>query len=289
MEFVLAARLGDGTRLSVPLPAEGTVVLGRGAPADVVLNDPFLSRSHLRFDCSSGSIVLSDPASSNGTLVNGLLLRQQVLNPGDAIHAGQSFFRLSAAPGGVVAMPLLAAATEGLLRWQLALVERIRSACAYAVLDGAVSPAVSELLKSSGAWFRSLYEGSTAVAIAPFGPFLVDLRTVPELLPHLLQLGWGRSWGVFLKSPASFEQVRRHLRTLLLARAEDGRKLLFRFYDPRVLPAFISGLQSSQRGEFFEVIESFLVESGVEDEVLLLSAAGEERSSLLPEKPGEAG
>jgi hypothetical protein len=57
--------------------------------------------------------------------------------------------------------------------------------------------------------------------------------------------------------------VRKHLRRLLMVKLDDGgRRLYFRFYDPRVLRAFLPTCSVRQDEEMFgdRDIHSFLVE-----------------------------
>ncbi len=259
LEHVLAVQAADRTRFLIALPAEGSLLIGREAPADVVVSDTFMSRSHVRIDCNAARIFFTDGDSRNGTLVNGVRAKRGTLQHGDCFLAGRSFFRLSVVLEGKVASPLVFGPPPTPLLPEQRPVLTAMAECAFAVLDGAISPAVYEFIQRSGAFFQSLYEGEPAIPIAPMGPFLVDLSANPDLLPHLVQLGWNNAWGVFLKSSAGFEQVRHHLRTLLLTQAEDGRTLLFRFYDPRVLVFFVATCTPKEREELFGYIEAFLL------------------------------
>ncbi|WP_171203532.1 FHA domain-containing protein, partial [Pseudokineococcus marinus] len=62
---------GPDAGLVVPLPP-GRHVLGRGAGADVRLDDPRLSRRHLRLDVDRRGALVTDLGSANGTLVDGV-------------------------------------------------------------------------------------------------------------------------------------------------------------------------------------------------------------------------
>lgn len=82
------ARLIDNrTGRDFPL-RHGTTVLGRGDDADVRLPDTGISRRHAQVSYDGGSAVISDLGSTNGTLVNGQAVREQVLRPGDLIQLG---------------------------------------------------------------------------------------------------------------------------------------------------------------------------------------------------------
>jgi hypothetical protein len=64
-------------------------VIGRGADADVVVDDPDVSRHHARLESENGIVYVSDLESANGTYLNGRRLRQAIeVRPGDRIDVG---------------------------------------------------------------------------------------------------------------------------------------------------------------------------------------------------------
>jgi two-component system cell cycle sensor histidine kinase/response regulator CckA len=66
-----------------------SAVIGRSGDASVVLEDPEVSRNHARVSKSDlGAYLLEDLGSKNGTQVNGLPIKQQVLCFGDKIQVG---------------------------------------------------------------------------------------------------------------------------------------------------------------------------------------------------------
>jgi pSer/pThr/pTyr-binding forkhead associated (FHA) protein len=64
------------------------VVLGRKAPADVVINMAALSRRQCGFDFSTGEVVIEDLDSTCGTYVNGAQVRRAALRAGDEVRVG---------------------------------------------------------------------------------------------------------------------------------------------------------------------------------------------------------
>lgn len=89
-----------GELLAVPIPLErDVVILGRALEADVRINDSRASRLHARIvverDATTNTIRchIADLASTNGTLVNGQVLTEAILNEGDKIAIGDHLFR----------------------------------------------------------------------------------------------------------------------------------------------------------------------------------------------------
>jgi hypothetical protein len=84
-----SARLRVGAR-AVAVGSSGAV-LGRSRDADIVLDDPNVSRHHAEVRPSGGSWIVNDLGSTNGIKVNGRRVDgPQSLKPGDVIEIGTS-------------------------------------------------------------------------------------------------------------------------------------------------------------------------------------------------------
>jgi Domain of unknown function (DUF4123) len=78
----------------------------------------------------------------------------------------------------------------------------------------------------------------------------------------VLENGWGNAWGVFFSSSAQLETLRKHFRMFLRVTDEAGRRLLFRFYDPRVLSIYLPTCNNEELTTIFGPIDRFVVEKG---------------------------
>ena len=97
--------------------------------------------------------------------------------------------------------------------------------------------------------------------MAAYAPYLADLTDDEESLNELIAEGWGESWGVFVSSHADLDQVRHHLRRFLIVDDDTGRKLYFRYYDPRVLRTFLPTCSRVQAEDFFGPVLVYWCES----------------------------
>ncbi len=86
--------LPDGRRVGI---ADEVVTVGRLPECAVVLDDPNVSRRHAQFRREGDSVVLVDLGSTNGTKVNGVLVRERRLTPGDTITVGTTTMRFEPA------------------------------------------------------------------------------------------------------------------------------------------------------------------------------------------------
>jgi len=133
----------------------------------------------------------------------------------------------------------------------------------FMLLDAAQDRAIYPRLRSAGtdAAIVPLYEGAAAAEMAEVAPYLVRLSPDSALLDWICREGWGANWGVLMASAAPMDRVRAHLRKLTRVRTEDGRVLLFRFYDPRTLTVFVPTCDSAQLDEFFGPVVWFAAEN----------------------------
>lgn len=132
-------------------------------------------------------------------------------------------------------------------------------ASVWAVLDCARDPAIYRLLLESRLEFLCLYSGRLPRELEMVAPHIVELLPGHRFAERLLDEGWGRSWGIFARidDPTA---LRPHLRKFLKVKDEQGRRMLFRFYDPRVLNAFVPSCTAEELGAFFGPVSAFVAE-----------------------------
>ena len=71
-------------------------VLGRSSSCDYQVFHPMVSRRHAEFKAEDAGIAIADLASSNGTYVNGLRVKDEaVLRDGDEINLGCVSYRVA--------------------------------------------------------------------------------------------------------------------------------------------------------------------------------------------------
>lgn len=137
----------------------------------------------------------------------------------------------------------------------------------WGILDCARDPKIYLALLESKLEFRCLYSGKLPRALEMNAPHLVELSPTNRLMARWLDEGWGRAWGVFLKigDPSN---LRHHLRKFLKVKDESGRVLIFRYYDPRVLRAYLPTCTPDELRQLFGPIASWSVENGVGDALI---------------------
>ncbi|MGO9196584.1 MAG: FhaA domain-containing protein [Acidimicrobiales bacterium] len=86
--------LPDGRRVGI---ADEIVTIGRLPECAVVLDDPNVSRRHAQLRREGDSVLLVDLGSTNGTKVNGVVVRERRLTPGDTVTVGTTTMRFEPA------------------------------------------------------------------------------------------------------------------------------------------------------------------------------------------------
>ncbi len=75
----------DGGEAVFPLGAVPLTV-GREEPAEIVIDEPLVSRGHARIERSGDAYVVIDLGSTNGTRVNGVVVQRSPLRNGDEVR-----------------------------------------------------------------------------------------------------------------------------------------------------------------------------------------------------------
>lgn len=130
----------------------------------------------------------------------------------------------------------------------------------FAVVDCARSPLIYPALANSTAKSASLYSGQLSAELARVTPHIVRLERGSSFFRIFYAEGWNDAWGIVLRTSADLSTIRRHLRTLAYAREGQGPKLLFRYYDPRVLRTFLPTCDETQLGQLFGPIDAFVLD-----------------------------
>ena len=131
----------------------------------------------------------------------------------------------------------------------------------YAILDGASVPKLPQTLASLEVEAECLYRGELEPDMAQVAPYLAVVPFDHPFTDWLLQEGWGKHWGVFAISRANLRTLRMHLRTFLKVYGPDLKPLYFRYYDPRVLRAYLPTCNDQELQTVFGPVLRYLMEA----------------------------
>lgn len=131
---------------------------------------------------------------------------------------------------------------------------------------------------------RMLFQGEAAQYMHDVAPWLVTFPADHPFLEHWAA-HWGRNAGILFWSHEPHSTVLRHLRTIFITRDDSGQEYFFRFYDPRVLQAFLPTCDATQLKEFFGPIRAFLLEGDKKSECLIFSADPKAENLIVESHP----
>jgi hypothetical protein len=133
----------------------------------------------------------------------------------------------------------------------------------YAILDGAQVPELPQRLHASGLEYVCLYRGEIPDDLAQVAPYLVALKRDDKFTAWLLKQGWGLNWGIYVVTDNEVEmkEVRKHFRGFLKVKSPQGDPIYFRYYDPRVLRAYLPTCNEQELKTIFGPVVDYVVEA----------------------------
>ena len=126
----------------------------------------------------------------------------------------------------------------------------------WAVLDACDAPGVPSRVQLHGPGNgECLWTGEAREKYWGVAPWLA--RVDVPLLEWIRADLWDEPWGLFVEARATIDVLRKHFRRLQLAEGPDGKRMYFRFYDPRVLRMVLRTTTDAERAELFGPVEAF--------------------------------
>lgn len=129
----------------------------------------------------------------------------------------------------------------------------------YVLIDAAIIGNEMYHLKKMNTNHQSLYMGKTGALMDSVAPFLFQVKSKDPFSEWFMQFAADNPCGYIVDANCSFKDLHHHFRKFLKVQTEAGKKLYFRFYDPRVLPTFLKTSTADQLKEFFGPITGFTI------------------------------
>ena len=108
----MGARLvWQSARGAIEFPLGNTSTVGREEDADIQVSEPLVSRLHARIERRGEAWFVIDLGSTNLTRVNGAVIREKELNPGDEIQFARAKCRFLVGAGSADAPEAQASGT----------------------------------------------------------------------------------------------------------------------------------------------------------------------------------
>jgi hypothetical protein len=132
----------------------------------------------------------------------------------------------------------------------------------YAILDGARDKQIEKITRLGSLKSSCLYEGQLTFKMTQAAPYLVRLEKDHPQTLEIIRKGWGNSWGIFAITyqGATHINIRHNCRKIARVKGPNGKNLVFRYYDPRVLRTYITQCDINDAEKVFGPISEFIVE-----------------------------
>ncbi len=130
----------------------------------------------------------------------------------------------------------------------------------WTILDAARDPKIYGAVEGTFLEKCCLFSGDLPWQLQMTAPYLVQLRSDDRLTRFISEHGFGQAWGIFFRSDAGIKTLRRHFRGFLRVKDQRGRRLLFRYYDPRVMRLYLPTCTRSELETVFGPVREYLLE-----------------------------
>lgn len=189
-------------------------------------------------------------------------------------------------------LPAAAQATHLAEPWFRHLVQQVPAdQQLYMIIDAAHDERIFTALHTTANVHCCLFnEDRIAPEIEAVAPHLVKLRHLDEFTTFCLSQGVRSNWLLLFSSTADHVmQLRLHFKHFSLVADAEGKEFLFRYYDPRVLPSFISACTTAERDKLFQAVEQFYIPSVQPDHSIALAQWSRQGppQQLAPPTPAE--
>jgi hypothetical protein len=156
----------------------------------------------------------------------------------------------------------------------------------YVLLDAARMGGFIEDARILNEQNEILYTSKEEQHLETVAPFLFSYYQNTDFDIWLRKEGWGNSWGIFIQSNASIDQICKHFSKFTTTRTKDGAEMYYRFYDPRVLRSLLPGYDPIQLREFFGPLEKIVCEDENSEFALNFSFEGNKLITKKTEAKG---
>ncbi len=120
----------------------------------------------------------------------------------------------------------------------------------YALADGAANAYIYAHLHAHNVPHLALFKDKSLPAEQ--SPWLFQLNRQEPFSEWYLQQSPSQNWGILLAAPLPLSRLADHLKSFITMQDEQGKLHLIRFYDPRVIKAYLDALSAEQRQGFFK-------------------------------------
>jgi hypothetical protein len=130
----------------------------------------------------------------------------------------------------------------------------------WGIVDCARDRSLYRDIQQLGPDAACLFTGKLEPVLLAASPYLVRLRENASFRERWRSEGWGQAWGIVFRSDAAAQELLQFFRKKMDAHLPDGKRVLFRYYDPRVFRNYLPACSVGELFGWFESIEEYIIE-----------------------------
>ena len=131
----------------------------------------------------------------------------------------------------------------------------------YLVIDTAKDRSIFNMLQLTVEDKMGLFTEELLEDIGDISPYLLKYENNQGFIKWFSTSFWGKKCGIFLVCASGEQELLAHCRVLFNAQDESGKELIFRYYDPDILQAYLPICTEKELHSFFGPIDSFIFEN----------------------------
>lgn len=129
----------------------------------------------------------------------------------------------------------------------------------FAIIDSAQRPRLHERLDRLGVSYQSLFAGQAEESLIDIAPLVVAIEAAhPAISAAITRLGEGKPAVSYIETELELADICSHFGQFHLVKVEpEGREMLMRWYDTRILPEWDHCLTPAQKALFYQGISGW--------------------------------
>ena len=158
----------------------------------------------------------------------------------------------------------------------------------YAIIDSSQRVGFHRRLDEHDIWYRSLFEGHAEQKHIDIAPLMLEWAELPDragikrVQADILDLAKERPAVSFIESDLRLEEISGHFRRFHLVKLPNGREMLLRWYDTRILPVWVHVMNEAQKAAFTNGIHEWRVYDRYSNIIRLSCDVNAEFPALTP-------
>lgn len=141
----------------------------------------------------------------------------------------------------------------------------------YAIIDAMKKSDISVLLDAYDTDWQCLWKGEAFEHFSFYAPYIVKVNSDSRFSEWLLDAGWGKDWGIYIRSYLDLDKLAHHFRKFNEIYDEANNTwVMFRFYSPKTIEEYVPHLPIKDFIQLTDGVVRIISESNEMKNILVL-------------------